>query len=122
MARNKMRYSRMLSDGDSVAYKAICDAGFYPVEKLECLNHCDKRMGTALCKKAKEAHLGGKCYGSLTVSACNSLQSYYRTAITQNLGNAESMKKAIWASFLHCNSSDEEPKHENCPTGLNLRC
>ena len=112
----------MLSDGDSVAYKAICDAGFYPVEKLECLNHCDKRMGTALRKKAKEAHLGGRRYGSLTANACNSLQSYYRTAITQNLGNAESMKKAIWASFLHCSSSDEEPKHENCPTGLNSWC
>ena len=31
------------------------------------------------------------------------------------------MKKAIWA-FLHCSSSDEEPKHGDCPAGLNSSC
>ncbi|KAL8583881.1 hypothetical protein ACOMHN_009635 [Nucella lapillus] len=42
--KNGMRYVRMLSDGDSVAYKAVKDANLYQVDKLECLNHCDKRM------------------------------------------------------------------------------
>ena len=42
---------------------------YYPVEKLECVNHCDKRMGTALWKKAKEGKLGGSHHGALTANA-----------------------------------------------------
>ena len=66
----------MPSDGDSDA----CKANFYPVKKLECINHVDKRMGTALRKKAKEEKLGGQGYGALTANKCNILQSYYRNA------------------------------------------
>ena len=85
LQKNNMRYTKMLSDGDSVAYKAVVDANYYPVEKLECVNHCDKRMGTALRKKAKEGKLGGRRHGALTANACTTLQSYYRNAIMQNL-------------------------------------
>ena len=31
------RETGMLSDGNSVTYKAVCDANFYPVRKLECV-------------------------------------------------------------------------------------
>ena len=92
LQKNKMRYTKMLSDGDSVAYKAVVDANYYPVEKLECVNHCDKRMGTALRKKAKEGKLGGRRHGALTANACTTLQSYYRNAIMQNLNNPEKMR------------------------------
>lgn len=36
----------------------LCDAGFYPVEKLECINHVDK------CKKSKDEGLGFCHYGA----------------------------------------------------------
>ncbi|KAL8589053.1 hypothetical protein ACOMHN_055066 [Nucella lapillus] len=120
--KNSMRYTNMLSDGDSVAYKAVCDEKLYRVKKLECVNHCDKRMGTALRKKAKEAKLGGHRRGALTAGACNILQSYYRNAIMQNLGDPAKMKEAILASFLHCISSDDNPQHMNCPQGPQSWC
>lgn len=105
-----------------MAYKAVCDANFYPVRKLECVNHCDKRMGTALRKKAKEGKLGGRRYGSLTANACKILQSYYRNAIMRNLGESDSMSDAIMASFLHCMSTDDAPQHQKCPQGPNSWC
>ena len=120
--KNNMRYTGMLSGGDSVAYKAVCDANFYPVRKLECVNHCDKRMGTALRKKAKEERLGGRPYGALTANSCNVLQSYYRNAIMKNLGKSDSMREAIMASFLHCMSSDDSPQHQKCPQGPDSWC
>ncbi|KAL8561275.1 hypothetical protein ACOMHN_047130 [Nucella lapillus] len=119
--KNGMRYVRMLSDGDSVAYKAVKDANLYQVEKLECLNHCDKRMGTALRKKAKECKLGGR-HGALTANACSILQSYYRNAITHNLGDAAKMREAVWATFYHCSSTDGHPQHQHCPQGPDSWC
>ena len=89
----------------------MCDANFYPVRKLECVNHCDKRIGTGLRKKAKEERLGGRRCGALTANACNILQSYYRNAVMKNLGKSDSMREAIMASFFHCMSSDESPQH-----------
>lgn len=123
--KHKMRYTKMLSDGDSVAHKAVNDADFYggvQIDKLECLNHCDKRMGTALRKRAKEGKLGGKRRGALTANTCTTLQSYYRNAIANNLGNTDEMRKAIWASLLHCMSTDEEPHHLRCPDGPDSWC
>ena len=72
--KNNMRYTGMLSDGDSVAYKAVCDANLYPVRKLECVSHCDKRTGTALRKKAMQERLCGHCYGALAANSSNLLQ------------------------------------------------
>ena len=92
------------------------------MKKLECINHVDKRMGTALRKKAKEEKLGGRGYGALTANKCNILQSYYRNAIVKNLENPENMRKAIWASFLHCMSTDDKPQHQNCPQGQDSWC
>ncbi|XP_076444868.1 uncharacterized protein LOC143282880 [Babylonia areolata] len=124
IAKNSMQYTNMLSDGDSVAFKAVCDENIYDVKKLECVNHCDKRMGTALRKKNKEAKLGGRRHGALTAGAYNILQSYYRNAIMQNLnlGDPAKMKEAILASFLHCTSSDDNPQHMNCPEGPQSWC
>ncbi|KAL8583887.1 hypothetical protein ACOMHN_009640 [Nucella lapillus] len=120
--KNGMRYVRMLSDGDSVAYKAVKDANLYQVDKLECLNHCDKRMGTALRKKAKECKLGGRRHGALTANACSILQSYYRSAITHNLGDAAKMREAVWATFYHCYSTDGHPQYQHCPQGPDSWC
>ena len=47
LQKNNMCYTKTLSNGDSVVYKAVVDANFYPVEKLECVSHCDKRNGNS---------------------------------------------------------------------------
>lgn len=109
-----LRYKKMLSDGDSNAFRAVSNLNLYPVEKLECVNHAHKRMGTALRKLAKQERLGGNGYGRLTIAKCNNLQNYYRGAILDNLENVEKMKVAIWATFFHCISTDNEPHHTNC--------
>ena len=58
--KHNMRYTRMLSDGDSAAFSAVKNIyNGVEVKKLECVNHVDKRMGTALLKLAREKKLGG---------------------------------------------------------------
>ncbi|CAN7994903.1 unnamed protein product, partial [Ixodes pacificus] len=67
--RQDLRYTTMLSDGDSRSFTALQEAnvyGFVPVKKKDCVNHVQKRMGTALrslVQKQKGAagpSLGGK--------------------------------------------------------------
>ena len=107
-------YRSMLSDRDSVAFKAVVDLQVYPLEKLECDNHTHKRMGSALRKLTKESRLGGRGEGRLTAAKCESLQHYYRGAILNNLGDTERMKSAVWATLLHCILTDDEPHHNRC--------
>jgi hypothetical protein len=46
----QVQYKYFLGDGDSRAFSAVEEMNLYPVEKLECLNHVQKRMGTRLRK------------------------------------------------------------------------
>lgn len=74
LAKHGLRYTAVLSDGDSRTYHALQEEsvyGFVEIEKKDCLNHVHKRMGTALRnlvdkKKAMGQSLGGK--GKLTQS------------------------------------------------------
>ena len=104
----------MLSDGDSTAFKALQDIqpyGDIVLSKLECVNHAHKRMGTALRKLTKQENLGGQEEGRLTADKCNVLQSYYRTAIQNNLGNMDNMKNAVLATLHHSMSTDIHPTY-----------
>ena len=106
----------MLRDGNSLAYRTVCESNPYPdyphpIEKLNCINHTHKHMGTALRKLAKEQRLGGRGVGHLTENKCDSLQNFYRGAILDNLPNVDKMKSAVWASLWHSMSTDEEPHH-----------
>lgn len=119
------RYVEMLSDGDSAAYKAVCTLDPYnpqTIDKLECVNHAHKRMGTALRKLTKEQRLGGRGVGRLTENKCDSLQNFYRGAILDNIPNVDKMRSAVWAGLYHSMSTDEEPQHRHCPTGPESRC
>ena len=103
-----LRYTEMLSDGDSTAFKALHDLqpyGDIVLSKLECVNHAHKRMGTALRKLTKQEKLGGQGEDRLTVNKCDILQSYYRTAIQNNLGNLDDMKNAVLATLHHSMSA-----------------
>ena len=121
-----LRYTEMLSDGDSTAFKAVQKMQPYgddiQLSKLECVNHAHKRMGTALRKLAKAEKLGGQGSGRLTLDKCNRLQSYYRNAIQNNLGNIDDMKSAVWATLHHSMSTDAQPQHEYCPKDINSWC
>ena len=117
VSRHQLRYTEMLSDGDSSAFRQVVELKPYPgqeVTKLECINHAHKRMGTALRKISVGKKLGGKGSGKLTAKKCKSLQNFYRGAILNNQGNIEGMKSEIWAGLLHCMSTDEVPLHNRC--------
>lgn len=112
VSRHQLRYTEMLSDGDSAAFKEVVSLNPYPghdIVKLECINHAHKRMGTALRKLCVEKRLGGKGLGRLTANKCKTLQNYYRGAILNNQGSLDGMKAEIWAGLLHSMSSDENP-------------
>lgn len=132
-AKNGVRYTRYISDGDSRAFNAVVEAKPYgdgvTMEKLECIGHVQKRMGSRLRKlrttmKGKRLSdnkiLSGK--GRLTDKHIDSLQYYYGAAIRSNTESLDSMKKAVWATFLHKASSDEKPQHQLCPKGEETWC
>ncbi|KAG8230185.1 hypothetical protein J437_LFUL006117 [Ladona fulva] len=98
-------------------YKRVVDASLYgpsvEISKKECVEHVQKRMGTRprACKK-KIKGLGGR--GKLTGKLIDELTVYYGLAIRRNSDSVEKMKNAIWATFFHKSSTDEEPKHDKC--------
>lgn len=101
------------------------------IYKLECINHVAKRVGARLrnhvekLKKSKQKLSDGKSIGGrgrLTGDRINRLQSLYRLAIVQNLGDLAEMKKAIIAIVYHSISTDEKPQHSYCPDGSNSWC
>ncbi|GFS17895.1 hypothetical protein ElyMa_006834100 [Elysia marginata] len=130
VARNKLRYTVVVSDGDSKAFNKLSQIQPYgpdvPIDKEDCLNHVGKRCGTALrnlvadCSK-KGVTLGGRGRGRLTADAVRKLQIYYSRAIRQNK-TAEDMKRAILASLFHGYSTDNMPQHQYCPPGPDSRC
>lgn len=83
LAVNSLRYTTVICDGDSRSYHAIQQArvyGFIPVEKEDCVNHVQKRMGTQLraVQKGKTSD-GGRISGKgrLTGDLINKLTNYY---------------------------------------------
>lgn len=46
--KNAPQYTRMLGDGDSKGYEEAKKVVNYGIEKLDCINHVAKRMGTFL--------------------------------------------------------------------------
>ncbi|GFX92649.1 uncharacterized protein TNCV_4087541 [Trichonephila clavipes] len=94
------------------------------IEKIECVGHVQKRMGSRLRKlksslgKKKLSDgktIGGK--GRLTDVVINRLTTFYGSAIRGNPKNVHEMRQAIWAVWAHTASTDEQPKHWFCPKG-----
>ena len=122
------RYTEMLGDGDAKTHAALLAEdpyGGYPIEKIDCVNHVTKRLGTALrnlvqTRKAQHAPIHGR--GKLTEERIKKLTNYYGRAIKDNSGDLEAMERAVWASFFHTMSADENHNHTLCPTGLQSWC
>ncbi|XP_076549216.1 uncharacterized protein LOC143306722 [Osmia lignaria lignaria] len=119
-----VKYGNYIGDGDSKTFKAILDVNPYgdelQVKKSECIGHVEKRMGTRLRNVKKINKLGGK--GKLTDVLIKKLQSYYRLAIRRNVNSVIDMKNAIMATYYHLCSTNENPRHEHCPTGEESWC
>ncbi|KAJ4449279.1 hypothetical protein ANN_00677 [Periplaneta americana] len=120
-----VRYVKYLGDGDSSAFKSVFESEPYgsdcPIEKLECVGHVQKRMGSRLLKLTKDMKgkkledgkgIGGA--GGLTKKEIQSIQMYYGAAIRQNVGNLDSMQHAVWAIYFHKLSTDAKPQHGLC--------
>lgn len=130
---NNVCYKYYLGDGDSKAYTTVANSNPYgpdiQIEKLECINHVQKRMGSRLrtlkSKLGKEKLSDGKTIGGhrrLTDSRINEIQTYYGLSIRRNLTSVQDMKTAIWASYFHLSSSNENPTHELCPSEAGTWC
>ncbi|GFS76005.1 uncharacterized protein TNCV_4666371 [Trichonephila clavipes] len=128
----KACYTQYLGDGDSKGFLTIKEAKVYgdtEVEKLECVGHVQKRMGTRLrnilkmskgIKLSDGKNISGR--GRLTLKEVDSIQHYYGLAIRKNLSSVEDMKRAIWAIYFHKLSTEDNPQHALCPLGEDSWC
>ncbi|GFU23325.1 uncharacterized protein TNCV_2560021 [Trichonephila clavipes] len=117
--------NRMVIDFEALTkYCSSCkEAKVYgdtEVEKLECVGHVQKRMGTRLrnimskgIKLSDGKNISGR--GQLTLKEVDSIQHYYGLAIRKNLSSVEDMKRAIWAIYFHKLSTEDNPQHALCP-------
>ncbi|XP_075722123.1 uncharacterized protein LOC142765273 [Rhipicephalus microplus] len=125
LSKHNLRYTTLVSDGDSATFSALVQENVYglvPISKEECLNHVQKRMGTALrnlVQKSDKA-LGGK--GRLTKALIDKLTDYYGWALRNNSDDVAAMRRAVMASYHHVTSTDEEPHHDLCPEGADSWC
>lgn len=127
-----LRYLEFLGDGDSKAHKLLVEQAVYgdaEVEKLECVGHVQKRLGSRLRSLKKRLGknrledgkpIGGK--GRLTDKVIDKLQVYYGKAIRQNTHSVDAMQNAIMAIWHHSKSTDDNPDHDLCPEGENSWC
>jgi len=129
--RLKFRYTTIRSDGDSRTYKRLCDLQPYgpdvTIEKEECVKHFAKRMGTAHNKLASEGKkagitLGGCSHARLTQNTIKNLTRYYGRTIRTHPGDLDAMRRAVFATFFHSLSTNEEPHHNHCPPGRDSWC
>ncbi|GBM10653.1 hypothetical protein AVEN_7925-1 [Araneus ventricosus] len=106
---NDARYTKYLGDGGSKAFDAITEENIngdeFQVEKLECIVHVMKRMGSRL-QRLKE-----KMKGQLLSDA-----------IRRNLNSVHAMRQAIWAISMYKLSTDEHPQHGICCIGEDSWC
>lgn len=125
-----IKFVKYIGDGDTKTFHSVCDAkpyGDIAIEKVECVGHIQKRMGTRLRKLKQEKKklsdgktLGGK--GRLTDPLINEITSLYGNAIREHKDSLTDMRKAIWALFYHKISTDEKPIHDFCPINADTWC
>ncbi len=116
VAKYKLRYTTMLSDGDSKSHDFISQQKVYwqhvEIKKEECVNHLSKIMGTGLMNvieqcKAQKDPISGK--GKLTKAKVLKIQNYYARAIKDNAGDIATTKKRVFAILFHMTSNDSNP-------------
>ena len=102
VTKHKMCYTQVLCDGDNKTVHALNEMQVYgseiTIDKLECVNHIHKRMGTGLRNLVKKSpHVKGGS-GGLTAASIEHLSSYYRNHImkhTTTSKNPDDIDKAV---------------------------
>ena len=117
--QNRMlRYTQLIWDGDSKTHQSILTVDLYsgtPVEKLECIRHIQKQIGSRLRNlrsKHKEKLSDGKgisVHGRLTEKMINKLQNLYGIVLRQNVKKTvHKMKVAIGAVLYTVQNSRKQ--------------
>ncbi|XP_077256704.1 uncharacterized protein LOC143894388 [Temnothorax americanus] len=123
--------NKMLEDGiirpnfRKFNYLTIGDSFLLPniAEIHDKLEKCSKKNVITVEKSGKKRQtksLGGK--GKLTAKLIDKLTVYYGLAIRRNCDSVENMYNAIWSTYYHYCSTDENPQHEKCPNGPESWC
>ena len=91
--KHKLVYSHYLSNGDALSLEEVVECSRYSEfgilpEKVECVGHIQKRLGTSLRSMVKQHKgtaipLSGK--GKLTDKVIDSFQNFYGLAIRKTL-------------------------------------
>ncbi|KAL8594968.1 hypothetical protein ACOMHN_038765 [Nucella lapillus] len=92
------RCTHLLGDGDAEAHAAVNEDAPYgdcSIERIECVNHVTKRMGTALRtlvekQKSTKRPIGGR--EKPTEARVKQLTNYYGRAIKDNSGDLNTMQ------------------------------
>jgi hypothetical protein len=123
---HKFRYTEFLGDGDSKTFDELCVRKVYgdvPIEKVDCINHVSKRMGTALRdfhENTPAARLPAK--GRFLKEIVPKLQNYYGNAIKSNTPSVDAMHDGAMSALYHMSSTDAKPRHDLCPKGEKSFC
>ena len=128
-----LRYTKYLGDGDSSSFCNVVKSKPYGdcvIEKLECIGHYQKRVGSRLRQKIKDykgrllsdgLKISGK--GRLTNKSINTMQNFVGMAIRQNTNNLLYMRNSVIAVLYHCtNFPYEVTRHQFCLKGKNSWC
>ena len=132
-----LRNMKYIGDGDTGSFSKVMQSQPYGreaiPEKLECVGHVQKRLGSrlrALITNHKGKLLDDKKRltetGRLTKKAINTMQNFFGLAIRQNKDDLSAMKKSVITVLIHCckNNEDdndkddiEELRNVYCPRG-----
>ncbi|KYQ56969.1 hypothetical protein ALC60_04084 [Trachymyrmex zeteki] len=122
--KHGVKYVNYIGDRDSKMFAGILKINPYgddcPVTKNECVGHVQKRMDSQLRNIKKKEKLGGK--NRLTEALIKKLTIFYGLAIRRHVNSVTDIRKAIFATLNHYCSSDESPRHDNCPPGADSWC
>ena len=119
--KDNLRYDQFLRDRDSKSFPAIKNTYTgIKVQKLECVGHVQKRVGTRLSQFEEEYQ--EYWWERKPTNMIDRLQNYYGIAIRSNKGDLQSMKKAVYASYLHVASLTKNNWHDHCPDGQKSWC
>ena len=78
------------------------------------------KTGKNAGKKRRSKILDGK--GKLSGKVIDNLNRYYELAIRHNFDSVVKIKNAIWATYYHQQSKDDNPQHDMCPSGEDSWC
>ncbi|KAH7962376.1 hypothetical protein HPB52_015760 [Rhipicephalus sanguineus] len=108
-AKHGLRYTTVLSDGDSRTFHALSEAevyGFIQIDKKDCINHVHKRMGAALRNLVdkKKAQVGDVQCSPVYVDEAVDLQVACR--------------RLMWGKYVNAGQTCIAPDYVLCHTAV----